>query len=285
MPQPAPAKELIAMDEQSLYYQHGPNLAVYRRIQEGRQFWEHRWLGMNLHAVLENARRGQLGEMERLYRQYLPKDGPILEAGCGTGRVVCALQARGFIVEGIDYAAETIARVQELDPSLNVRVGDIFAIDRPDCYYAAYISLGVLEHHIQGPQAALAEAWRVLRIGGIALIMLPYLNRPRRRLYQRAREYDPQALPDNYRFYQYQEDIGDFNERLALAGFEILESLPLQLYEGLTGDFRLGRWLEKRHFFSWKLSQAVRRLCEGASAGIKLAYSHMLMFACVKREH
>ena len=271
------------MDEQSLYFKHGPNLAVYRRIPEGNLYWEHRWQRMNLQTVLKIARRGQLGEMERPYRQYLPKDGPLLEAGCGTGRVVCALQARGYRVEGIDYAAETIARVQELDPTLDVRVGDIFAIDRPDGYYAAYISLGVLEHHLQGMQAALAEAWRVLRMGGIALIMLPYLNRPRARLYRRSPRFDPQAVPAGYCFYQYQEDIGDVNEQLTRAGFEILEALPLQLYEGLTDDFRLGRWLEKRHFFSWKFSRAVKRLCEGAPAGVKLAYSHMLLFACVKR--
>jgi len=271
------------MDDQSLYFKQGPNLAVYRRIQEQQQFWEHRWQGMNLNALLTKARRGQLGEMERPYRQYLPKDGIILEAGCGTGRVVCALQARGYTVEGIDYAAETIQRVRQVDPSLDVRVGNILAIDRPDGYYAAYISLGVLEHHIEGVQAGLNEAWRTLRPGGIALIMVPYLNRARRRIYASAPEFDPQSVPAGYRFYQYQEDIGDFNEQLAQAGFEILETIPVQLFEGLTNDWRLGRWLEKRHFYSWKLNQALKRLCESASDGLQLGYSHMLLFACVKR--
>lgn len=272
------------MDDQSLYFKQGPNLAVYRRIQEQQQYWEHRWQGMNLKAVLKNARRDRLGEMERPYRQYLPKDGPILEAGCGTGRVVCALQARGYTMEGIDYAAETIERVRQVDPSLDVRVGDIFAIDRPDGYYAAYISLGVLEHHIEGSQAPLAEAWRVLRPGGIALIMVPYLNRARQRIYKSAPEFDPRAVPAGYRFYQYQEDIGDFNEQLAQAGFEILEVIPVQLFEGLTSDWRLGQWLLHRHFFSWKVNQAVKRLCESASGGLQLGYSHMLLFACVKRD-
>jgi SAM-dependent methyltransferase len=271
------------MDDQSLYFKQGPNLAVYRRIQEQRQFWEQRWQGMNLNTLLENARSGKLGEMERPYRQYLPKDGRILEAGCGTGRVVCALQARGYTVEGIDYATETIQRVRQVDPSLDVRAGDILAVDRPDGYYAAYISLGVLEHHSAGPQAGLKEAWRVLCPGGIGLIMVPYLNRVRQRIYARAPEFDPQAVPAGYRFYQFQEDTGDFNKQLARAGFEILEVIPTQLFEGLTGDWRLGRWLEKRHFFSWKLSQGVKRLCEGATSGVKLGYSHMLLFACVKR--
>jgi SAM-dependent methyltransferase len=272
------------MDDQSLYFKQGPNLAVYRRIQEQQQFWEHRWQGMNLNSLLKKACHGKLGEMERPYRQYLPKDGPILEAGCGTGRVVCALQARGYTIEGIDYAADTIQRVRQVDPSLEVRVGDILAIDRPDGYYAAYISLGVLEHHNEGVQSGLNEAWRVLRLGGIAFIMVPYLNRARRSIYARAPEFDLQAVPAGYRFYQYQEDIGDFNEQLARAGFEILEVIPVQLFEGLTSDWRLGRWLEKRHFFSWKVSRGVKRLCEGVPSGIQLGYSHMLLFVCVKRE-
>ena len=272
------------MDDQSLYFKQGPNLAVYRRILEQQQFWEHRWQGMNLNKLLKKARRDRLGEMERPYRQYLPQDGPLLEAGCGTGRVVCALQARGYTVEGIDYAAETIQRVRQVDPSLDLRVGDILAVDRPDGYYAAYISLGVLEHHIAGPQAALKEAWRLLRPGGIAFIMLPYLNRARQRLYTRAPQFDPLAVPAGYRFYQYQEDTGDFNEQLARAGFETLEVIPVQLFEGLTSDWRLGRWLEKRHFFSWKLSQAIKRLCESAPRSLQLGYSHMLLFVCVKRE-
>jgi SAM-dependent methyltransferase len=271
------------MDDQSLNFKQGPNLAVYRRIQEQQQFWEHRWQSMNLEVLLKNARSGKLGEMERPYHQYLPKDGCILEAGCGTGRVVCALQARGYKVEGIDYAAETIQQVRLVDPSLEVRVGDILAIDRPDGFYAAYISLGVLEHHIEGVQAGLREAWRVLRPGGIGLIMVPYLNRARRRIYAHAPEFNPQAVQSGYRFYQYQEDIGDFNEQLTQAGFEILETIPVQLFEGLTVDWRLGRWLEKRHFFSWKLSRAVKRTCEGAPGWLQLGYSHMLLFACVKR--
>ena len=271
------------MDDQSRYFKQGLNLAVYRGIQEQQQYWEHRWQGLNLNSLLKNARRGKLGEMERPYRQYLPKDGPILEAGCGTGRVVCALQARGYTMEGIDYAADTIQRVRQVDPSLEVRVGDILAIDRTDGYYAAYISLGVLEHHLEGPQAGLNEAWRVLRPGGIAFIMVPYLNRARRRTYARAPEFDLQAVPAGYRFYQYQEDIGDFNEQLARSGFEILEVIPVQLFEGLTSDWRLGRWLEKRHFFSWKVSQALKRLCDRLPGVLQLGYSHMLLFVCVKR--
>ena len=104
------------MDDHVLFFKHGPNLAVYRRLNEMQEYWERRWSGTNLKTMLRNARTGDLGELEALMLAYLPKDGLLLEAGCGPGRIVCALAARGYHVEGIDYAADTIARARLIAP-------------------------------------------------------------------------------------------------------------------------------------------------------------------------
>jgi SAM-dependent methyltransferase len=271
-----------SMEDQNLYFKQGPNLAVYRRIEGLQEYWERRWSGTNIKALLMNARRGDLGELDIPFTAHLPRDGPILEAGCGPGRIVGALQARGYTVEGIDYAAETIARLQKVAPDLNVRSGDIFAVDRPDGYYSAYISLGVLEHEERGPEPGLAEAWRVLRPSGIALIMVPFLNRARRRIYRSAGSLVPDAAPAQARFYQYQFDPDDFSQRLETAGFKIISLLPLQLFEGLSGDYPLGRWLHRRHYFSWRLNRALQRLGEKAPPQIKLQYAHMLLWIAVR---
>jgi len=270
------------MRKDSLYFKHGPNLAVYRQIEELQGYWERRWSGTNLGSLLKKARTGDLAELETPFSRHLPMDGPILEAGCGTGRVVCALQSRGYTVEGIDYASETITRVHAIDPSLDVRAGDIFAVDRPDGYYAAYISLGVLEHYQDGPGAGLIEAWRILRPGGVALLMVPYLNQARRRIYTDAPVLDLQSPPSGVRFYQYQYDEDDFARRICATGFEISERLPLQLFEGLMSDTPLGRRLQKNHFYSWKLNQQLKRLSEHMPNRLKRRHSHMLMYIAVK---
>ncbi len=191
-------------------------------------------------------------------------------------------KSRGYKVEGIDYASETIARVRKIDPSLDVHVGDIFAVDRPDGYYAAYISLGVLEHYADGPEAGLIEAWRILRTGSIALIMIPYLNQARTRIYTHAPEFDPQSQPTGLQFYQYQFDEDDFARRISATGFEIRDRLPLQLFEGLMSDSPLGRSLHKNHFYSWKLNQWLKRLSERMPNNLKQRHSHMLMYIALK---
>jgi len=270
--------------DRKIAFKSGSNLIVFREIGELQQYWEMQWKNARLLAMLKQARSEKIDDFEAPFKMYLPKDGIILEAGCGTGRIVAALQARGFTVEGIDYASETIARVQEVDQSLDVRKGDILAIDRPDGYYGGYVSLGVLEHEINGPQAGLLEAWRVLRPGGVALIVVPYLNKPRKRKYKKAKELVSTDTTQGFRFFQYQFELGYFSRILDECGFKVIEQIPVMLFEGLAGDYSLGRWLGQHNFFSWKISRRLKKISEHAPAWLKQRNSSMMLFVIKKRD-
>lgn len=51
--------------------------------------------------------------------------GPVLELGCGTGRVLLPLAQRGYAVTGIDNSPEMLARLNEkLQTARNMRKGD-----------------------------------------------------------------------------------------------------------------------------------------------------------------
>lgn len=74
---------------------------------------------------------------------------------------VVTLNARGYDIEGVDYAEETIEQLKVLFPDLPVRVGEVTNLDVEDGHYSGYISLGVIEHCKEGPEPFLREACRV----------------------------------------------------------------------------------------------------------------------------
>ena len=112
----------------------------------------------------------------RYFMEYLPKDEPILEAGCGLGAWVIYLGDRGYDIAGIDNDAQVIGRLKEWRPSLNVSAGDIRGLPCETGSLGAVISLGVMEHFEEGCDEAMRETWRVLRPGGLFFFTVPLNN-------------------------------------------------------------------------------------------------------------
>ena len=81
-----------------MFYKHGMNLALYRAIGEHQDYSELQYQSVSLPQIFQSAQTGVLGEFELPFMQYLPQQGTILEAGCGTGKYVWALRARGYQV-------------------------------------------------------------------------------------------------------------------------------------------------------------------------------------------
>ena len=117
-----------------------------------------------------------LRHIEELFLRYLPKGEKILEAGCGLGAWVVYLGERGYDIDGIDHDGRVIDRLKAWQPSLPVFQGDISQLSYADGSIGAYISLGVMEHFEDGCDAALAEAHRVLKPGGLLFFTVPIDN-------------------------------------------------------------------------------------------------------------
>lgn len=99
-----------------------------------------------------------------------PTPARVLEIGCGTGAVVRALAGRSGIGEvvGIDPSPVFIGRARELAAGLaNVVLeeGDGRAVRFEDRSFDVVIFHTTLSH-MQSPEGPLAEAFRVLRVGG-----------------------------------------------------------------------------------------------------------------------
>ena len=136
-------------------------LAQFKPWANRNEDWDKHWASQLSTLGDKHSGGYALGEYE-IFTRYLPKDLPILEAGCGLGTIVAALDAQGYRVQGVDYAEETVRRVKKAAPHLDVRLDDIYHLHAPDHTYGGYISLGVLEHNPDGPLEGLREARRVL---------------------------------------------------------------------------------------------------------------------------
>jgi len=89
----------------------------------------------------------------------------VLDVACGPGFVAEAAARRGAAVVGLDFAAAMIATARQRHPALAFQEGDAEALPFDDASFDAVVmNFGVL--HLARPEAALAEALRVLRPGG-----------------------------------------------------------------------------------------------------------------------
>jgi len=97
--------------------------------------------------------------------------GRVCDLGCGPGQIARYLAARGVDAFGIDASAAMVATARRLNPTLDFRVGDFFALDLPD---GALAGIAPFYSLIHVPRAelgrALKELARVLQAGGRLLM-------------------------------------------------------------------------------------------------------------------
>jgi SAM-dependent methyltransferase len=89
----------------------------------------------------------------------------VLDVATGPGPIAAAAAARGAQVVGLDFSRAMIAEAQRTHPAIAFQEGDAEALPfDASSFDAVVMNFGLL--HLARPEAAIAEAHRVLRTGG-----------------------------------------------------------------------------------------------------------------------
>jgi ArsR family transcriptional regulator len=104
-----------------------------------------------------------------------PRAGRLLDIGCGTGGLLELLAARIEEGVGVDASRDmlALARTRLAERGLShcaVRQADMYRLPLADASFDA-ATLQMVLHYAEDPAAALAEAGRVLKPGGLLLIV------------------------------------------------------------------------------------------------------------------
>ena len=86
-----------------------------------KDYWTKRWADIPADVPMANLNVYPLKYAEQTVKS---KEGKILEAGCGAGRILRYYHDRGYNIIGMDFIDVAISKLKEIDSTLQVEVGD-----------------------------------------------------------------------------------------------------------------------------------------------------------------
>jgi len=141
-----------------------------------RLFWDIHSFTWDDVLQLPNVWEAIARQAARLIEAGARRGERVIDVGCGTGNYSIALGRLGFDVVGVDYSPGMLARAREkTDGELSVRFDRADAtkrlpyadqsFDHAICFYALQV--------ISDPSAVVREIRRVLKRGGLFLLIVP----------------------------------------------------------------------------------------------------------------
>lgn len=115
----------------------------------------------------------------QLVRERVPPDGRVLEISCGPGRNLIALREAGYAVQGTNFSKHEML-ADDLPIELGVDV--MQSLPYEDASFDAVLLCDVIEH-LSDHAAALRNIQRVLKVGGILIMVTPNVMRINSRLH------------------------------------------------------------------------------------------------------
>ncbi|MBI4995406.1 MAG: class I SAM-dependent methyltransferase [Rhodocyclales bacterium] len=128
-----------------------------------RDYWATRWADIPADSAMTNV---SVYPLKYALQTVDAREGAILEAGCGAGRILRYFHERGYDITGIDYIDVAVNKLREADPTLKVETGDITRLAFADGRFRYVLAFGLYHNLEHGLDAAVAETLRVMAPGG-----------------------------------------------------------------------------------------------------------------------
>ena len=128
-----------------------------------KNYWANRWNDIPADEPMTNCNSYPL---RYALETVNSKDGAILEAGCGAGRILRYYHDLGYDITGFDFIEVAVNKLKKVDCSLKVEVGDITQLKYKNEQFRYLLAYGLYHNLETGLDDAVKESWRVLEKGG-----------------------------------------------------------------------------------------------------------------------
>lgn len=257
-----------------------PRKVDYTRI-AGVEVWQEHWHKQEFNKQLSEVEKDPVTMIVRKWIEdtAVGKESPkILDGGCGIGRYLAYFSKLGYDITGVDFSPVAVKSAKDFDPNLKILKASVLELPFDSETFNYYLSFGVLEHFIDGPEQGLKESHRVLRKDGMLFLSVPYMNYLR--LLEARRDALMRKSPKRQdgsggHFYQYYFTKEELNWLLASHGFEVLRDYPLNQELGLLRALPFFRNKRVLNYMVIKLAKISRTIAPHICA-------HKILLVCRK---
>jgi SAM-dependent methyltransferase len=135
---------------------------TYRRM-NNKDYWTSRWDDIPADQPMDNDQVYPLKYAEQTVKD---RQGKILEAGCGAGRILRYYHNQGMNIIGFDFIEVAITKLKKIDSTLKAEVGDITDLGFENESFKYILAFGLYHNLEHGLEQSIKETYRVLERGG-----------------------------------------------------------------------------------------------------------------------